>query len=73
MGQDVLIKQNYVRFEPVSIAGLFPETATIDSHGNLSIDYTSFIPILMKALNEQQKFILELEQKIQELESKIQN
>ena len=72
-GQVELVTSNYVRMDPAKIEILFPEAVSVDEEKNISIDYLSFIPILLEAINEQQKLIAELQEKIQILENKIGN
>ena len=64
----ITINMKYVRMDPGKVESLFPETVTIDMEGNANIDYISFIPILLEALNEQQKIVEEMKARILILE-----
>lgn len=68
-GKEVTINVKYVRMDPGKVEVLFPETVTVDANNNSNIDYLSFIPILLEALNEQQKIIDEMELRMRLLET----
>lgn len=49
------------------IQKLYPNLVTVDEQGYLSLNYTEFIPLLIEAIQEQNKKILQLEKEILEL------
>jgi hypothetical protein len=65
----LIYKESKVQFDTRKIAALFPEAASVDpASGAVTVDYPSFIPLLLEAINEQQKAIDTLKLKIVELE-----
>lgn len=68
VGKEIKINNKYVRMDPKKVEKLFPETISFDAEENATIDYISFIPILLEALNEQQKIIEEMKSRILILE-----
>ena len=48
---------------------VYPDFVTQDDKGTLGIKYTDFIPVLIKAYQDQQKYIEDLEKRIVKLES----
>jgi pimeloyl-CoA synthetase len=49
---------------------LFPETVELKEDGFLGIRYGDFVPVLLKAIQEQQKQIEELQVQVNELKQK---
>ncbi len=58
-----------IGFIAQEVKEIFPETVVEDKNGTLGIKYMEFIPILVKALQEQQAEIDDLKSRIEKLES----
>ncbi|KKP52825.1 MAG: hypothetical protein UR43_C0010G0016 [candidate division TM6 bacterium GW2011_GWF2_33_332] len=63
-------KLNY-GFIAQNIKSVFPEMVKEDQEGYLCVNYTAMIPVLAKAINEQQEIIEEQKNSIDELKSEI--
>ncbi len=59
-------------FVAQEVQKIFPDLVTTQEDGLLGIQYTGLIPVLVKAIQEQQLEIDELFRRIEELEKKIQ-
>ena len=57
----------YFGFSAQEIEKTFPHLVTSYENGYLALNYTEFIPILIKALQEQNAKIIELEKAVYEL------
>ena len=64
---DKFFQKRMVRLDDEVVQKAFPETVTITPEGDLVLDYISLIPLLMEAIQEQQKMIAELESRLPEL------
>ncbi len=70
---DKTYKKRLVRLDVSAIEEIFPEVITITTDGDLMLDYISMIPLMMEAIQEQQKQIVELESRLKEIEQATTN
>lgn len=70
---DKTYKKRLVRLDVSAIEKTFPEVVTITTDGDLMLDYISMIPLMMEAIHEQQKLIVELESRLYEIEQATKN
>ena len=70
---DKTYKKRLVRLDVSAIEKTFPEVITITTDGDLMLDYISMIPLMMEAIHEQQKLIIELESRLNEIEQATKN
>ena len=68
---DPIYQREYIGLSAQSIQQLYPEVVKVESNGTLSVNYTALIPVLIKAIKEQQTYIENLEIRINALSSKI--
>lgn len=68
--ENIPIKKS-IRIDPDQVQILLPEIVTIYSDSVVDIDYISIIPILIRAFQDQQKIINNLQQRIDLLETPI--
>lgn len=70
---DKIYKKRLVRLDVSAIEKAFPEVVTITTDGDFMLDYISMIPLMMEAIHEQQKLIVELESRLYEIEQATKN
>ena len=66
---DKVFQKRLVRLNDEVVQKTFPETVTITPEGDLVLDYISLIPLLMEAIQEQQKIISDLESQVIQLKN----
>lgn len=59
--------KDHIGFKAQEIEKIYPELVSKDENGYLSVNYVEFVPILIKALQEQNKKIEKLEELIENL------
>ncbi len=71
---DTSILNNHYGFIAQELLEIYPELVIFDTASNVySIDYVSFVPILVTAMQEQHKKIKELEEKIKDKDTEEKN
>ena len=68
--EDTDFKREHYGFIADEVKKLFPELVKEDENGQQSVNYVEIIPLLIEALNAQQKQITSLQQQIYELRIK---
>jgi hypothetical protein len=61
-------EERQIGFSAQEIEKLFPEIVQTDAEGYKSVDYSRMTPVLVEAIKEQQKEIVELKKKVEQLE-----
>lgn len=61
---DKIYQKRQVRLDLSTVQKTFPEVISVTPEGDSILDYVSLIPLMMEAIQEQQKLIIDLESRI---------